>query len=181
MISLSSASLSNNTNLFTELELLNLAILMCLDNNTSGVNNLFYKHGYKIISIDRSVDTSSGTIKYDLCLNSLSKEITLGLEIKGNLASNIDDEQMKRYSKIPIKEYLYQSGIHSVNHDIHQIKTLLMINADRIRETRKKLSSLGYEFSIFGLDSLNMLIKLDEIDYFDKNVYDELLLDPIIS
>ncbi len=165
---------------YNELELLNLAILMCLESNASGVDNILFKHKYKIISIDRSVDTAVGTIKYDVCLTSIEKEITLGIEIKGENASNLDEKQLNRYKNIPLDQFIYSNGIPSTNTNIHKIETLLMVNTPRITPVRQKLEQLGYNFSILGLDSDYLSASLDEIESIDLEFSDDLKTNPNI-
>ncbi len=79
---------------------------MCLEKNIPALDNIFYKEGYKIISIDRSVKTSIGTVKYDVFLSNTTKDVSLGFELKGSKASNLDEKQLQKYTYIPTEEYI---------------------------------------------------------------------------
>ncbi|WDV09393.1 hypothetical protein [Lysinibacillus irui] len=165
---------------YTEIELLNLAILMCLESDTNGVNNILYKHNYKIVSIDRSISTAVGTVKYDICLTSTQKELTVGIEIKGDRASNIDEDQLNRYKNVPLEQFIYLSGIPSQDLNAHKMETVIMVNSPRLSYVRDKLEQYGYKFSILGLDSNHLTASLDEIHTIDQAIAHDINSNPNI-
>ncbi|MFJ8459739.1 hypothetical protein ACIQ57_11490 [Lysinibacillus xylanilyticus] len=140
---------------YTEIELLNLAILMCLESDTNGVNNILYKHNYKIVS-------------------------TVGIEIKGDRASNIDEDQLNRYKNVPLEQFIYLSGIPSQDLNAHKMETVLMVNSSRLSYVRDKLEQYGYKFSILGLDSDYLTASLDEIHTIDQAIAHDINSNPNI-
>lgn len=172
----SSELIKNNDSklLYTELELLNFAIAMCMNNSTYEIENILYQTGYRIISIDRSVDTSVGTLKYDLCLSCKEKEMTIGLEIKGGLASNISNDQLKKYKEVEIYEFIRGSGITFNDSSVHQLSTIIMCNTIRKDEVRKNLKELGYDFSVLSIDANQYKIYLDSSGVIDKELLEKI-------
>lgn len=87
---------------YNELDLINILVCMCLEEELDGIENVFTKHGYNLISIDRNIDTSVGTIKYDLIISNKLKEYSLGFELKGNKASNLETDQLEKYKNVVV-------------------------------------------------------------------------------
>lgn len=161
---------SNSNVLYSELELLNLAISMCLETSNYGIENIMHQIGYRIISVERSINTNVGTLKYDLCLSCKSKEMTVGFEIKGGLASNISKGQLKRYGEVEVKEFVRESGIPFSDGDIHQLSTIIMCNTSRSDIVRRELEKFGYKFSIFSIDANHHEVSIDPKGIIDEEL-----------
>lgn len=161
MTSLELEDKSKSEILYSELELLNFAISLCMETSNYGIENIMHQIGYRIISVERSINTTVGTLKYDLCLSCRSKEMTIGFEIKGGLASNISMDQLKRYDGVGVKEFIIESGIPFNDGTIHQLSTVIMCNTSRAGILRQELEVNGYNFSIFSLDASHFQVFID--------------------
>lgn len=168
MTSLESEVKSNSNVLYSELELLNFAISMCLETSNYGIENIMQQIGYRIISVERSINTMAGTLKYDLCLSCKSKEMTVGFEIKGGLASNISKDQLKRYDEVEVQEFIRESGIPFYDGTVHQLSTIIMCNTSRSNIVRKELEKIGYNFSIFSIDGNHHNVSIDPKGIIDE-------------
>lgn len=140
----------SSSQLYSELDLLNIIISMCLENRIPTLDNIFYKEGYKIISIDRSVQTSIGTVKYDVFLSNKTKDISLGFELKGLKASNLDEKQMNKYTNIPTEEYLELAEATTNNITSHKLQTIIGIDLTNIEKVKVFCEGRDFSFPIMG-------------------------------
>ncbi|ANN34858.1 hypothetical protein A9498_26545 [Bacillus thuringiensis serovar coreanensis] len=148
----------SSSQLYSELDLLNIIISMCLEKNIPALDNIFYKEGYKIISIDRSVKTSIGTVKYDVFLSNTTKDVSLGFELKGLKASNLDEKQLQKYTNIPTEEYIKLAEVNITDIASHKLQTIIGI--DLTNTTKVKLYCEGRDFSfpIMGFGTKNLTV-----------------------
>ncbi|MBD8074968.1 hypothetical protein [Bacillus thuringiensis] len=148
----------SSSRLYSELDLLNIIISMCLEQRIPTLDNIFYKEGYKIISIDRSVKTSIGTVKYDVFLSSKTKDISFGFELKGLKASNLDEEQMNKYTSIPTEEFLKlaEPGINNVTS--HKLQTIIGINLTNTAKVKVFCEGRNFSFPIMGFGTKHLAV-----------------------
>ncbi|OMP67063.1 hypothetical protein [Domibacillus epiphyticus] len=143
---------------YSELDMLNILITMCFAEKLPNSDNIFHQEGYRIISIDRTIQTSSGSIKYDLVLSSVSKNVTLCFELKGFKASNLSNDQLDRYKGLATDEYIGLAGISSPNSMNHELQTIIGINIENAIRVENYQIKEGYSFPIlnFGSKSISL-------------------------
>ncbi|HGA0700395.1 TPA: hypothetical protein ACIQN5_001302 [Bacillus cereus] len=148
----------SSSQLYSELDLLNIIISMCLEKNIPALDNIFYKEGYKIISIDRSVKTSVGTVKYDVFLSNKTKDISLGFELKGLKASNLDEKQMYKYTNIPTEEYIKLAEANINDIASHKLQTIIGINLTNTSKVKVFCEGHDFSFPIMGFGTKNLTV-----------------------
>ncbi|MET3689515.1 hypothetical protein ABIC37_005065 [Priestia megaterium] len=154
---------------YSELELLNIIISMCTSNKFPNVDNIFFQEGYRIVSIDRSVTTSSGSVKYDLVLSSTIKNLTLCFELKGFKASNISTEQLNRYKGLSTEEYIRLAGIQANDTINHKLQTIIGINLENLLKTEEYQVREGYNFPILSFGSQTISVSFKELNDVEIN------------
>ncbi|GEL77048.1 hypothetical protein [Tenuibacillus multivorans] len=153
----------NSSPLYSELDLVNLFVCMCLDHELPEIDNILKKEGYHLISIDRKVDTSSGSVKFDVLLSNKDKNVSLGFELKGKKASNLEKEQFDRYSNLSSEEYAKLGGVSSTNPQFHQLQTIIGINSINSKKVIEFIKKHHYKFPILAIDSSSITVKQDRI------------------
>ncbi|MGG4043116.1 peroxiredoxin family protein [Bacillus smithii] len=160
--------------LYSELDLLNIIIAMSFDHNSSGVENIFYQEGYRIVSIDRSVDIDVGTIKYDIYLSNWEKNMSLGFELKGLKASNLELEQFNKYQNIPIQQYITVGGAFYQDINTHRLQTVIGINKSREEEVKNFIQLHGFTFPLLTIDRDSSIIQIVYNELIDKKMHTKL-------
>ncbi|WP_057767776.1 hypothetical protein [Cytobacillus praedii] len=161
----------NSFQLYSELDLLNLIITMSLESKTGDIDNIFFKEGYKIVSIDRSVLTNMGTIKYDIYLSNQVKDISLGFELKGFKASNLTSDQLNKYQSLPIKQYLLLGGAFYQDLDNHRLQTIIGINKSRESLVKEFIQLNGFTFPLLLVDQKTSSIEISTEQLIDNELY----------
>ncbi|MFD2639119.1 hypothetical protein [Piscibacillus salipiscarius] len=157
---------------YNELDLINILVCMCLEEELDGIENVFTKHGYNLISIDRNIDTSVGTIKYDLIISNKLKEYSLGFELKGNKASNLETDQLEKYKNVSSSELVKFGGLNSFNSEEHKLQTIIGINNHSSENVISFLEEQNYSFPVLAVDTSNIQIKhIRIIDNEINNVF----------
>jgi hypothetical protein len=164
----------SSSQLYSELDILNIIIAMSLEQKSSGIDNIFYQEGYRIVSIDRSVDTDLGTIKYDIYLSNLDKNLSFGFEIKGFKASNLELEQLEKYKNIPVKQYLVVGGAFYKDIDTHQLQTIIGVNKSSERHVTEFIKLHGFTFPILSIDREKASIQIVCERIIDNEIYTKL-------
>lgn len=154
----------NSSQAYSELDLINILLTMCMPLSGPAQNNILFKEGYRIISIDRDVHIDGVTVKYDIVLSSSKKDITLCFELKGYKASNIEKEQFDKYKGISVEEFTRLSGIYSKNRHEHKLQTLIGINMENIPKVESFQVKKGYSFPILGFGSQEITVHFKKIE-----------------
>ncbi|MGN7300623.1 hypothetical protein [Ferdinandcohnia sp. SAFN-114] len=160
--------------LYSELDLLNIIIAMSSEHNSGAIDNIFFKEGYRIVSIDRSVDTAVGTVKFDIYLSNPIKNTSLGFELKGFKASNLETEQLNKYESLPVKQYLSVGGAFYKDIDTHNLQTILGINKSRVATVTDFLQANGYNFPVLTVDSTINSLQIVYRRIIDKEICEKL-------
>ena len=142
----------SSSKLYSELEMLNFIIAMSFEKKSAGIDNIFYQEGYRIVSIDRSINTDIGTIKYDIYLSNPDKNTSFGFELKGLKASNLEFEQLNRYKNIPIRQYLTLGGAFYRDVESHLLQTIIGVNNSRQKYVKEFIASNEFSFPIVSID-----------------------------
>ncbi|WP_203288183.1 hypothetical protein [Metabacillus sp. cB07] len=154
----------SSSKLYSELDLLNILISLCMQENNA-TNNIFFQEGYSISAIEQSIKLTKGDVKFDLLLWNKEKCICLAFELKGLNASNLSNDQLERYWKINWDEFLKLSNIDN-DQNLTKCQALIGVNLKKAPSVQEFISKNKYGFPILG-------VGVKAIEVFHNEVIDE--------